>query len=403
MNISKCVPLAILAGLLMSHPGFGAGDEKLVWGENVGFVLAYVDRTDNEKGLTIRGTPSAESPVLGYLPKGTRILCYNQFKDGWAKLQGPTVPAWVNLKFLKPIPFEGTVTKVDQQGLCLGIRAGPSASREKVGCAPIGEALKFTGVMTSDNWIQLADRRGWVTASSVEVSLSSSQSAASSSTKPSAASAEAERKPPATKGAPAASPQGKPKTPAAEKGTVVMCTGGWCVDYEKAQVTRNGKAVANTDCFKDNVCSGIVGQHHVAKAVLDGSITFGKFKLASTGAISTLKGDQVADCAEAGGINHKCVAKFLSQMIAGVSAGKENLSVPKKAEAPKEQIKKTSAQKTESQKPRSAKSSSGFKKDNASTQLSNTPFVTEDRAEEQHEMEMKMMEDAWGDARKQGF
>ena len=40
MSVSKCIPLAILAGLLLSHPSFGAGDENLVWGENVGFVLA---------------------------------------------------------------------------------------------------------------------------------------------------------------------------------------------------------------------------------------------------------------------------------------------------------------------------------------------------------------------------
>ena len=76
-----------------------------------------------------------------------------------------------------------------------------------------------------------------------------------------------------------------------------MCSTGWCIDYEKAQVTHNGKAVPNTDCLKDSVCAGIVGQHHVAKAILDGSITFGKFKLSSTGAISSLQGDQVANCA----------------------------------------------------------------------------------------------------------
>ena len=302
-------------------PSFGAGDENLVWGENVGFVLAHVDRIDNEKGLTIRATPSAESPVLGYLPKGTRILCYNQFKDGWVKLQGHTAAAWVNLKFLKPIPFEGTVTKVDQQDLCLGIRAAPGASREKVGCAQIGEALKFTGVMTTDNWIQLADRRGWVSASSVEVSLSASQPVPSSPTKPSAASEGSAQRPSAEKGSGATAPEVK-------KGDVVMCSGAWCVDYEKAKVTHKGKVVSNVDCFKDTVCAGIVGQHHVAKAILDGSIAFGKFKLSAAGANLKSPGRSKWPTArETGGIDHKCVANFLRQMIAGVSGGKETPSV----------------------------------------------------------------------------
>jgi hypothetical protein len=105
-----------------------------------------------------------------------------------------------------------------------------------------------------------------------------------------------------------------------------MCSGAWCVDYEKAKVTHKGKVVPNTDCFKDTVCAGIIGQHHVAKAILDGSITFGKFKLSSTGAISSLQGDQVTNCAEMGGINHKCVANFLRQMIAGASGEKTLLS-----------------------------------------------------------------------------
>jgi hypothetical protein len=394
MTVSKFIPLAIFAGLLISNPGFAAGDEKLLWGENVGFVLASVDRIDNEKGLTIRATPSAEGSVLGHLPKGTRILCYNRFKDGWVKLQGHTAAAWVNLKFLKPIPFEGMVTTVDQQDSCLGIRAGPSASREKVGCAQIGEALKFTGVMTTDNWIQLADRRGWISASSVEVSLSASQPVPSSPTTPSAASEGSAQRPSAEKGSGATAPEVK-------KGDVVMCSGGWCVDYEKAKVTHKGKVVPNTDCFKDTVCAGIVGQHHVAKAILDGSITFGKFKLSSTGAISSLQGDQVANCAEMGGINHKCVANFLSQMIAGVSGGKETPSVSGKSQAAKEQMKNTAGQKTESKKQQSAKKSSGAKRDAGANP--NSPVVSKNEKDEQHEREMKMNEEAWENARKSGF
>ena len=212
MNASKFIPLAILAYLLLSGPSLGSGDEKLVWGENVGFVMAYVDRIDSEKGLTVHAGPSAESPVLIYLPLGTKIQGINEFKNGWVKLKGPAVPAWVNLKFLKPMPFEGTVTTVDQQDLCLGIRAGPSASREKVGCAQIGEVLKFTGVMTKDNWVQLADRRGWVSASSVAASLSASKPVPSSPTKPIEASEGSAQRPSAEKGSGATAAD-------AEKGT----------------------------------------------------------------------------------------------------------------------------------------------------------------------------------------
>jgi len=394
MNASKFIPLAILAGLLLSVPSLGSEDEKLVWGENVGFVFAHVDRIDNEKGLAIRASPSAEGSVLGYLPKGTKILCYNQFKDGWVKLRGHTAAAWVNLKFLKPIPFDGTVTKVDQQDLCLGIRAAPGASREKVGCAQIGEALKFTGVMTSDNWIQLADRRGWVSASSVEVSLSASQPVPSSPTKPSAASEGSAQRPSAEKGSGATAPEVK-------KGDVVMCSGGWCVDYEKAKVTHKGKVVSNVDCFKDNVCAGIVGQHHVAKAILDGSIAFGKFKLSAAGSISNLAGTEVANCGEMGGIDHKCVGIFLRQMIAGVSGGKEAPSVSGKSQAAKEQMKNTAGQKTESKKQQSAKKSPGAKRD-AGENL-NSPFDSKNENDEQHEREMNMNEEAWENARKLGF
>ncbi len=145
MSVLRFIPLAIVVGLFLSSPGFASGDEKLVWGENVGYVFAYVDGTDNEKGLTIRAAHSTDSAILGYLPKGTRILCYNEFKDGRAGSKGPSVPAWINLKFLKPISFDGMVTVVDQQDLCLAIRAGPSASREKAGCAQIGEVLQVHG------------------------------------------------------------------------------------------------------------------------------------------------------------------------------------------------------------------------------------------------------------------
>ena len=41
---------------------------------------------------------------------------------------------------------------------------------QKIGCAQIGEVLNLTGIMTTANWVQLTDRRGWVDASSVQLS-----------------------------------------------------------------------------------------------------------------------------------------------------------------------------------------------------------------------------------------
>jgi len=173
-----------------------------------------------------------------------------------------------------------------------------------------------------------------------------------------------------------------------------MCTAGWCVDYAKAQVTHDGKGVPNVDCFKNSVCAGIVSQHHVAKAVLAGSITFGKFKLSANGAIANLKDEQVANCAESGGINHNCVAKFLSQMIAGTGTGKEDSSAAKKTGASKEQVKKTAAQKTEPKKQPSAKSS-GSKRESSGSRVEGSPFVNEDSAAEQDNLHKQMLEEAW--------
>ncbi len=169
---------------------------------------------------------------------------------------------------------------------------------------------KFTGVMTANNWIQLADRRGWVTASSIQASLKPSPSASPSSDKPGTASADKTRTELPEKAPAPGSVPGKSTGSEVQKEPLVMCSGRWCVNYDKGQVTLDGKNVPSIDCFKDTVCSAIVGQHHVAKAILDGSIAFGKFKLASTGAISTLKGEELVSCGEAGGIDHKCVAKF---------------------------------------------------------------------------------------------
>jgi uncharacterized protein YraI len=62
-----------------------------------------------------------------------------------------------------PSPVSGTATVigVDQPEKCLRIRSGPGKSYEIIGCAKVGAQLNITGVWTSNNWAQLADK-GWV-------------------------------------------------------------------------------------------------------------------------------------------------------------------------------------------------------------------------------------------------
>ena len=62
-----------------------------------------------------------------------------------------------------PSPVGGTATVigVDEPEKCLRIRSGPGKSYEIIGCAKAGDRLDITGVWTSNNWAQLANK-GWV-------------------------------------------------------------------------------------------------------------------------------------------------------------------------------------------------------------------------------------------------
>ena len=62
-----------------------------------------------------------------------------------------------------PAPGGGsaTVVGVDEPEKCLRIRSGPGKSYEVIGCAKAGDQLNITGVWTSNNWAQLANK-GWV-------------------------------------------------------------------------------------------------------------------------------------------------------------------------------------------------------------------------------------------------
>ena len=193
MKLSNWITAIIIANLVCFHPYSNSNADELIWGQNVGPVSAYVDQTDHANGLTIRASPSEDSQTLGHLPSGTKIRGSSEFKSGWVKLISPVDTGWVNIGFLKARPIEGMVTKVDNTELCLPIRAGPAASQQKVGCSQIGELLSFTGIMTTDNWLQLADRRGWTDASSVQLPMDAPQAVETNTVTPSGTSERSDR------------------------------------------------------------------------------------------------------------------------------------------------------------------------------------------------------------------
>ena len=147
MKIIQIVFMSVLALLIFCLSPVAEADE-LVWGQNVGLISATVIGTDDAKGLTVRSKPSPEGESLSYLKPGTIIQGQISFREGWVKLRAPVGDGWVRLTFLKPHPFEATVTKVSQPDLCLPLKKGPGDSHEKIGCAQIGETLKFSGVAT---------------------------------------------------------------------------------------------------------------------------------------------------------------------------------------------------------------------------------------------------------------
>jgi hypothetical protein len=347
--------------------------DELKWGENVGPVFAHVKRTDDASGLTVRASPSPQGKPLAHLVPGTEIRAYNEFKSGWVKIKSPIQKGWVNLEFVTASPAEGTVTKVDNSELCLPIRAGPASSFKKVDCTQIGEVLKLTGIMTSGNWLQLKDRRGWVEASSVQLPPEAIQGVEAKTKTPNVSSVtqanpsreksvaavpklgstvekasvskKAHARSTVTLPSVARSTAPPPKAaPIKQELPPMVCSGGWCVNFKSSEVTYNGKAVAGIECFKDGMCASIVGQHHAQKAAVDGFITFGNFKLLANGVIlNSESGQMLVNCNAKGGIDHKCVASFLVKTVTGASAERKTGSVSPKVAASKEEIRKKAA------------------------------------------------------------
>jgi uncharacterized protein YraI len=411
MRLSSWIFVIILASIVLSHPSANSNASELMWGKNVGPVSALVDQIDNAKGLTIRSAPSKDSQIMGYIPLGAKIRGSGEFKNGWVKLISPVDTGWVSIDFLKPRPIAGMVKKVDSAELCLPIRAGPAPSYQKVGCAQIGEGLNLTGMTTADDWLQLADRRGWVDGSSVklpqeepqavkgtEVPRVASEGPAVSTSKEklvthpvqlrslskkgsASEKAPAVALPTSTASAPIAT--SNQAAPAKKELPQVACQGGWCVNFDNSQVTHGGKPASGIECFKNDTCAGIVAQHHLTKASLDGIFVFGHFKLLANGVVLDAQaGKLLVNCNKKGSVDNKCIADFLRKAVAGIDNKTKEASVSKKAVKQTAKFNKPAASGSISRKPKAEKSTPSF----------SSSFF------DQNKSEQEMIDNAWEDS-----
>jgi hypothetical protein len=328
MKIIQIVFMSALVFLTFCLSPIAEADE-LVWGHNVGLISATVTGTDDVQGLTVRSEPSLESKSLTYLKPGTIIQGQASFSDGWVKLLAPAGDGWVRLTFLKPHPFEGTVTKVSQPDLCLPLKKGPAGSHEKIGCAQIGETLTFSGVATSDNWLQLADRNGWVPISHIRLvawaaaagrgekltTWAKEQAAGGKTVEETAVAHRAE--------------PGFPVLPTdaedqGESPEAQVCQDEWCVDFLKATITREGKPESFVTCSKDELCAMILAEFWVAlledEKHIDIPITDAmSFRLGRDGTISNPhSGILLGDCGGASGLEARCMVSFLQDISQSV-------------------------------------------------------------------------------------
>lgn len=330
MKIIQSVFLSVLALLMFSLSGVAEADE-LVWGENVGLISATVVGTDDPKGLTVRATPSQEAEALIHLEPGTTIQGQSMFRGGWVNLKAPVEGGWVRLSFLRSHPFEGTVTKVNQPDLCLPLKKGPAESSENIGCAQIGEVLKFSGVATGDKWLQLSEGNGWAPISHLGlddwmVAAGTSQKVASLTPEPSALGKSGEK--------PVVGSQAEPgfaalPTDAEDEGEAPeaqICQDEWCVDFVKQTITREGKPESFVACARDEICATILAEFWVAlledEAYIDIPITDAmSIRLEKEGTIKNAQsGGVIEDCRGASGPEAACVMSFLlevSQPIVG--------------------------------------------------------------------------------------
>jgi hypothetical protein len=326
--------MLILAVLAFSSPQSVSANE-LEWGKDVGYISGKVSAADDAKGLAVRSDASQTAKVLTYLKPGAQIRGKNVFQDGWVNVKSPVQDGWAPLSFLQPDPFEGAVTKVDQRDLCLPLRRGPGDSYEQIDCAQIGEVLKFSGVATRDNWLQLTDRKGWAPASHIsleawtaltekdEAQAAPSFAETASSKNTLTISAPAHEIVP---GFPAHPPdeEDEGESPDAE-----ICSDKWCVDFARSKITHDGKPESFVTCARDEICAMIMAEFWAALLEDDEHVDIPissamSVRVARDGAIRNPEsGVMLKKCGGASGLDVECVVAFLldiSQPLA-VDAG----------------------------------------------------------------------------------
>jgi hypothetical protein len=147
-----------------------------VLGEEIGPLAATVARVDDERGLIVRSEPSPTASILGRLGMGARITGYNEFRNGWVKIQSPINGGWIEMASLRPVLGNAVVVSVDKPEMCLRIRSGPGTFYKPVGCAQKGDRLRLTGLGSENNWAEI-DRpvNGWVSLPQISTNLGVSQ------------------------------------------------------------------------------------------------------------------------------------------------------------------------------------------------------------------------------------
>ncbi|MGO9117023.1 MAG: hypothetical protein ACLQPD_05365 [Desulfomonilaceae bacterium] len=88
-------------------------------------------------------------------------LGQNEQSDQAPKQLNPKNSQIVHPQTPNPVGGSATVIGVDEPEKCLRIRSGPGKAYEAIDCAKAGDRLQITGVWTSNNWAQLANK-GWV-------------------------------------------------------------------------------------------------------------------------------------------------------------------------------------------------------------------------------------------------
>ncbi|HMK36602.1 MAG TPA: SH3 domain-containing protein [Desulfomonilaceae bacterium] len=329
--------------------------QELNWGENVGPVSAIIVKADNVQGLTVYSLPEKESPIVGYVRPGLIVQAYDDFRNGWVKLKSPIDRGWVQIEGLQPYPYQALAIRVNPTSLCLPIRRVPETSGEQIGCGYIGQILGFTGVMTSNGWLQLEKGIGWVHYSQVQAQPATAEvpgtvrsnaaaamqrtvqrqvaqresAAVSSPDEQASALGETVISDPGGYFAIAGAQSSNDSVATKQAATQIGCNKGYCVavlENGQASYFRNGEEIQKDACLNDPACTAAFVTQYLRWKAQRGENqslvvippTNQRFSVNSNGTILAQDGAQVAMCSvESGTVSAPCLQDFLAEKAAG--------------------------------------------------------------------------------------